>query len=55
MRPNNTVTKRCGLCLVEKHRIILSNKAETINKGADLVTKYRHANKFCLADFPDVT
>ena len=42
-------------CLAEKHRIIMSNKAETINKRADLVTKCRHANKFCPADFADVT
>ena len=54
-KPYNTVTKRCGLCLAEKHRIIMSNKAETINKRADLVTKCRHANKFCLANFADVT
>ena len=54
-RAYSTVGKRCGLCLAEKHRIITSDKAENINKRAELVSKCRHANKFSLANFAGVT
>ena len=43
--------KRCLLCLTEKY--IIFSKLNLLNSRNELVTKCRHENKFCLADFKD--
>ena len=44
--------KRCLLCLTEEYCIIFS-KLNLLNLRNELVTKYRHENRFYLANFKD--
>ena len=44
-------SKRCNLCLAEKYHIITADPAKRLNKRAELVSKCRHANKFCLSNY----
>jgi len=54
--PYSNVSKRCNLCLAEKLAILNADKAVTLNKRSELVSKCRHENKFYLANFmPDIT
>lgn len=48
----NSCTQRCNLCQAEKLAIISSDKARSLNKRSELVSKCRHANKFLLQNFP---
>ena len=49
-------SKRCNLCLAEKLAIIRTDKSRSLNKRSELVTNYRHENKFYLRNFtPTVT
>ena len=41
-------TKRCNLCLTEKLSILNADKAKTLNKRSELVSKCRHENKYYL-------
>ena len=46
------VTKRCSLCLHEKLAIITYPYSdELLNRRSELVTKWRHENKFLLKNF----
>ena len=44
-------TKRCNLCLAEKLAIINADKARSLNKRSELVSKCRHENKYYLSNF----
>ena len=44
-------TKRCNLCLTEKLSILNADKAKTLNKRSELVSKCRHENKYYLSNF----
>ena len=48
-KPYSPASKKCMLCLREKYRIIFSIN-NLLNKRNELVTKYRHENKFYLAN-----
>ena len=54
-RPYSNTSKRCGLCLAEKLRIILTRDPTTLNSRTELVSKCRHSNKFKLANFSRIT
>ena len=54
-RPYNNQSKRCDLCLTEKLRIMTSDKSTNLNKKSELVSKCRHANKFCLSSSSKIT
>ena len=46
------ITKRCSLCLHEKLAIITyPYPDELLNRRSELVTKWRHENKFLLKTF----
>ena len=44
----SNITKRCQLCLWEKYLIIMSDKATTLNKRSELLSKCRHSSKILL-------
>ena len=48
----NPESKRCRLCLIEKYHIIFS-KLNLLNSRNELVTMFRHENKYYLANFND--
>ena len=54
-RPYDNISKRCGLCLAEKLRIITSKDPPILNSGTELISKCRHANKFKLSNYSRVT
>ena len=54
-RPYSNTSKRCGLCLAEKLRLILTRDPTTLNSRTELVSKCRHSNKFKLANFSRIT
>ena len=45
-RPYNNTTKRCHLCLTEKHFIINKPAMATLNKRSELISKCRHMDKY---------
>ena len=47
-------SKRCHLCLTEKHYFIRAKKPYLLNKRSELIPKCRHENKFYLANFSHV-
>ena len=46
--PYNPASNRCNLCLWEKYFIIRKPELGSLNKGNELITSCRHANKFLL-------
>ena len=51
----NLVTKSCNLCLLEKLLLCnFSDKSRLINKRLDLLSKYRHENKYMLKNYSRV-
>ena len=42
------ISKRCNLCLTEKLHIIKADKAFSLNKRNELITKCRHENNYFL-------
>ena len=40
--------KKCNLCTIEKYYIICHPELATLNKGSELASSCRHANKFLL-------
>ena len=44
-QPYNNVSKRCNLCLAEKHVIICNPDLATLNKRSELVSGCRHKAK----------
>ena len=49
-------TKRCDLCITKKLFIINSDKGRLLNRRSELLSKFRHQNKFNLANFTkDIT
>ena len=46
-------TKRCNLCLKEKHHI-LTSLVNLISKRSELVSKCRHENKFYLVNYKPI-
>ena len=46
-------TKRCNLCLKEKHHI-LTSLVNLISKKSELVSKCRHENKFYLVNYKPI-
>ena len=40
------------LCLAEKLAIALANKSKSLNRRAELVSKYRHENRYYLRNYP---
>ena len=50
--PYSNITKKCRLCLQEKFEILsCPNPDELLNKRSELVSKWRHVNKFLLANY----
>ena len=49
-KPYQNGSKRCNLCLTEKCHI-LTTPVNLINKRSELVSKYRHENKFYLVNY----
>ena len=47
--------RKCDLCLTEKMIIARSDPKKLLNKQSELVSKYRHGNKFLLSNIRDVT
>ena len=48
----SNLTKRCLLCLHEKLAIITFPKPdELLNKRSEIISKYRHKNKFLMANY----
>jgi hypothetical protein len=47
----NNASKRCNLCIWEKYFIICKPDIATLNRRNELVSTYRHANKFLLKNF----
>lgn len=41
---------RCDLCLAEKVKIMRKDPELLLNKRSEMVSKYRHKNKFILAN-----
>ena len=52
-KPYSPASIKCMLCLTEKYHIIFSTM-NLLNKRNELVTKCRHENKFCLANYKDI-
>ena len=44
-------TRLCDLCLKEKLLILQADPSSLLNKRSELVSKYRHKNKFLLKNF----
>ena len=44
----NNISKRCNLCLTEKLHIIKADKASSLNKITELISKFCHEYKYCL-------
>ena len=49
--PYHLGAKTCNLCLAEKHAILQSNPATTLNKRSELNSKCYRKNKFQLKSF----
>ena len=49
-KPYQNRSQRCNLCLKEKYHI-LTSPVNLINKRSELVSKYRHKNKFYLVNY----
>ena len=50
--PYTNMTKQCSLCLHQKLAILMyPNQGQILNKRSELVSKYRHENKFLLQTF----
>ena len=47
-KPYSNVSKRCGLCNLEKYFIICHGDKATLNKKSELINTCRHAAKFKL-------
>ena len=48
----SNITKKCRLCLQEKFEILsYPNADDLLNKRSELVSKYRHVNKFLLENY----
>ena len=50
-RAYSNLTKRCPLCTAEKTWIALSNRDYALNKRSEMVSKCRHASRYCLKDY----
>ena len=50
-QPYKNGSKRCNLCILEKLHIINADENYLINKRSELVSKYRHENKFYLENY----
>ena len=49
-------SRKCGLCLAEKARILSTDPSRRLNKRCEIVSKCRHCNKFSLSNFaPSIT
>lgn len=44
------VSKKCKLCVTEKYHILKADKATSLNKKSELISKCRHQRKFLLAN-----
>ena len=51
VRAYSNVTERCNLCNTETLRIITADKSRRLNTRCELVSKYRHMNKFSISNF----
>ena len=49
-KPYSGKPSRCNLCLAEKLCILTADKSVLLNKRSELITKYRHENKFYAAN-----
>ena len=50
--PSSNISKRCLLCFHEKLEIInYPRPEELLNKRSELISRYRHANKFLLRNY----
>ena len=48
----SNISKRCMLCVHEKYEILnYPDQEELLNKSSELVSKYRHVNKFLLSNY----
>ena len=47
-KPYSNITKRCNLCLLEKHYIICKKELATLNKRTELLGTCRHSRKYLL-------
>ena len=47
----NNKSKRCHLCLAEKLAIMRADKASSLNKRSEQVSKCRHEEKYYLSNF----
>ena len=48
----SNLSKRCILCLHEKLEILnYPNQDQLLNKRSELISKFRHANKFLLRNY----
>ena len=49
--PYKTRSKKFNLCLWEKFHIMTGDKDKLLNERNELITKYRHADKFLLKNY----
>ena len=47
----NVNTKRCLLCLNEKLQIAIYRGSNMLNERTEIISKYRHGNKYALASY----
>ena len=50
-RPYSNLTKKCHLCLAEKHQILFRSKTNTLNKRSEINNTCRHAKQYLLSHY----
>lgn len=51
----SNISGRCNLCIAEAYHIMFAEKASSLNKRSEIISKCRHQHRFALSSAADIT